>query len=143
MTWRCSKAVQNPHCLEMCRGAAASQGGLAQAAAAAVPSAAGAPPAEEYIEVGIIRSAHGLRGEMKVESLTSTPKERLGCPGPRCRPNACLRKGTQRHAATIGVQVHARELTAWPRSVVCVVPCCTWSPLQSDAWRMDEAGGAV
>lgn len=73
--------------------AAASQGGPAQAAAAAVPSAAGAPPAEEYIEIGIIRSAHGLRGEMKVESLTSTPKERLGCPGPRCRPATCLGEG--------------------------------------------------
>lgn len=41
---------------------------------------------EDLVEIGIIRSAHGLRGEMKVEPLTSTPEERLGTPGLRLNP---------------------------------------------------------
>lgn len=38
---------------------------------------------EDLVEIGVIRSAHGIRGEMKVEPLTSSPEERLGTPGPR------------------------------------------------------------
>ncbi len=42
-----------------------------------------AAPAFEWVEVGLIRSAHGLRGEMKVEPLTDSPEERLGTSGTR------------------------------------------------------------
>ena len=46
-------------------------------------AAAPPAPAEEWIEVGLIRSAHGLRGEVKVEPLTDEPQQRLGTPGSR------------------------------------------------------------
>lgn len=49
---------------------------------------------DDLLEIGIIRSAHGLRGEMKVESLTSSPEERLGTPGPRWL-QATLPSGTK------------------------------------------------
>lgn len=44
---------------------------------------AAALAADEWIEIGLIRSVHGLRGEMKVEPLTDSPAERLGTPGAR------------------------------------------------------------
>ena len=43
-----------------------------------------AAPADDWIEVGLIRSAHGLRGEVKVEPLTDSPRQRLGTAGDRC-----------------------------------------------------------
>lgn len=36
-----------------------------------------------YVAIGIIRSAHGVYGEMKVEPLTDFPEDRLGSPGIR------------------------------------------------------------
>jgi RimM N-terminal domain len=44
---------------------------------------AGAAQAADWIEVGLIRSVHGLRGEVKVEPLTDSPAERLGTAGAR------------------------------------------------------------
>jgi 16S rRNA processing protein RimM len=37
----------------------------------------------DLVEIGLIRSSHGVYGEMKVEPLTDFPEERLGEPGPR------------------------------------------------------------
>lgn len=37
----------------------------------------------DLVEIGLIRSSHGVYGEMKVEPLTDFPEERLGVPGPR------------------------------------------------------------
>ena len=57
---------------------------------------AGAAQAADWIEVGLIRSVHGLRGEVKVEPLTDSPADRLGTAGARhvavstmCMPQYC------------------------------------------------------
>lgn len=42
-----------------------------------------AAQAADWIEVGLIRSVHGLRGEVKVEPLTDSPADRLGTAGAR------------------------------------------------------------
>jgi RimM N-terminal domain len=39
---------------------------------------------EDYIEIGRIMRAHGVRGEVSVRPLTSQPEEQLETPGRRC-----------------------------------------------------------
>ncbi len=36
---------------------------------------------EEYVDVGLITSCHGVRGEVKVQPLTDSPKRRFGRKG--------------------------------------------------------------
>ena len=38
----------------------------------------------EWVEIGILRAPHGVRGEIKVQPLTDFPEDRLAEPGPRC-----------------------------------------------------------
>jgi RimM N-terminal domain len=54
-----------------------------QADSGAASPAAGAAQGADWIEVGLIRSVHGLRGEVKVEPLTDSPANRLGTGGAR------------------------------------------------------------
>ena len=57
----------------------------APAAAAAVQGSAAAEssPEDEWVEIGRVGPAHGVRGEFKVQPLTDFPEERLATPGPR------------------------------------------------------------
>lgn len=38
---------------------------------------------EKYVDVGLITSCHGVRGEVKVQPLTDSPKRRFGRKGAR------------------------------------------------------------
>lgn len=38
----------------------------------------------QWVEIGILRAPHGVRGEIKVQPLTDFPEDRLAEPGVRC-----------------------------------------------------------
>jgi hypothetical protein len=38
---------------------------------------------DDFVEVGVISRAHGIRGEVKVQLITDEPKKRLGTAGRR------------------------------------------------------------
>ncbi|KAH7422582.1 hypothetical protein KP509_12G015500 [Ceratopteris richardii] len=42
-----------------------------------------ADDSDDFVEIGLIRSTHGVKGELKVMSLTDFPEQRFETPGPR------------------------------------------------------------
>lgn len=56
------------------------------------------PPAE-LLEIGLIHTTHGVRGELKVEALTDFPEERLTVAGKR---SLQMQDGPRPHAAKFG-----------------------------------------
>jgi ribosomal 30S subunit maturation factor RimM len=43
---------------------------------------------DDFVEVGVISRAHGIKGEVKVQLITDEPKKRLGTAGRRCVRNS-------------------------------------------------------